>query len=116
MPEAVYHEPGVRQVWMIVNNLQDEIEPFCSKCCRAHVETDCSKDIGEEYLFRIGQYRCQVGCASAIFSEKGKMAKHLLTHSQAELNEWRIGRHALEKSIVQIGQVNTLVVDVDKTL
>jgi len=59
MPEAVYHQPGVRSVWKIVNGLEDHHTPRCPKCER-HDDSGhlCSSSVCDEYLFKIGSYRC----------------------------------------------------------
>ncbi len=71
MPEAVYNQPGVRSAWKIVNGLVDFSQQRCSKCERPKEETHfCNSEVFEEYLFKIGSFRCQVGCQAFITESK----------------------------------------------
>jgi len=62
MPEAVYHQPGVRSIWKLVNGVSTKLEESCMRCLREKKTPNHTCVPVDEYLMKIGGYRCQIGC------------------------------------------------------
>ncbi len=61
MPEAIYHNPGIRSIWKIVNNLIPT-ENLCDRCLRDKCQHNHVCASIEDYLMKLGGFRCQIGC------------------------------------------------------
>jgi hypothetical protein len=96
MPEAVYHQPGVRSIWKIVNSVAPSNEESCLRCLRENKTPNHTCVPVEEYLMKIGGYRCQIGC-EGIFDKREVIVEHLLKHTDKELEKWLMGREILEE-------------------
>jgi hypothetical protein len=79
MPEAIYHSPGVRSIWKIINNLITT-ENLCEKCLRDKNQQNHVCASVDDYLMKIGGFRCQIGC-EVVFDERQKIIEHLRTHT-----------------------------------
>ncbi len=90
MPEAIYHNPGIRSIWKIVNNLIPT-ENLCDRCLRDKCQHNHVCASIEDYLMKLGGFRCQIGC-DIVCEQRQKIIEHLLTHTNAELLRWFLSR------------------------